>query len=67
LYLQFAKEQLEFAKGLAAKGETEKAASMLARSEADAEMALTLSRGDAERLEAEAAVERVRQLKQVNP
>ena len=67
LHLQLAKEELELAKGLAAKGEKEKAASMLLRAEADAELAVTLSRGDAEKSEAQAAVERVRQLRQDNP
>jgi len=66
-HLQLAKEELELAKGLAAKGEKEKAASMLLRAEADAELAVTLSRGDAEKSEAQAAVERVRQLRQDNP
>ena len=67
LHLQLAKEELELAKGLAAKGEKEKAASMLLRAEADAELAVALSHGDAEKSEARAAVERVRQLRQDNP
>jgi hypothetical protein len=66
LHLQLAKEELELAKGLAAKGEKKQAASMLLRAEADAELAVALSRGDAERSEAMAAVERVRQLRQDN-
>ena len=67
LHLQLAKEELELAKGLAAKDEKKKAASMLLRAEADAELAVALSRGDAEKSEAMAAVERVRQLRQDNP
>ena len=67
LHLQLAKEELELAKGLAKNGATEEAASMLLRSEADAELAVVLSRGNAEKLEAMAAVERVRQLRQDNP
>jgi superfamily I DNA/RNA helicase len=67
LHLQLAKEELEVAKGLAAKGKKEKAESMLLRSEADAELAAVLARGDAEKAEARAAVERVRQLRQENP
>jgi hypothetical protein len=67
LHLQLAKEELERAKGLQAKGEKDKAASMLLRAEADAELAVALSRGDAEKSEARAAVERVRQLRQDNP
>jgi type IV pilus biogenesis protein CpaD/CtpE len=67
LHLQLAKEELELAKGLAAKGEKKRAASMLLRAEADAELAVALSRGDAEKSEARAAVERVHQLRQDNP
>ena len=66
LHLQLAREELELAKGLAAKGEKEKAASMLLRAEADAELAVVLSHGDAEKSEALAAVERVRQLRKDN-
>jgi hypothetical protein len=66
LHLQLAKEELELAKGLAAKGEKEQAASMLLRAEADAELAVVLSREDAERSEAQAAVARARQLRQDN-
>ena len=67
LHLQMAKEELELAKKLSAKGEKEKAASMLLRAEADAELAVALSRGDAEKSEARAAIERVHQLRQDNP
>lgn len=67
LHLQFAKEELALAKQLAAKGEKKQAASMLLRAEADAELAIAFSRGDAEKSEAQAAVERVRQLRLDNP
>jgi len=67
LHLQLAKEELELAKGLAAKGKKHEAASMLSRAEADAELAVALSHGDAEKSEATAAVERVRQLRRDNP
>ena len=67
LHLQLAKEELALARALSAKGEKEKAASMLLRAEADAELAIVLSRKDAEKSEAKAAVERVRQLRQDNP
>jgi regulator of protease activity HflC (stomatin/prohibitin superfamily) len=67
LHLQLAKEELELAKRLSAKGEKEKAASMLLRAEADAELAVVLSHEDAEKAEAMAAVKRVRQLRQDNP
>ena len=66
LHLQLAREELENAKGLSAKGEKDKAVSMLSRAEADAELAVVLSHGDAEKSEAMAAVERVRQLRQDN-
>ena len=67
LHLQLAKEELDLARELSAKGEKEQAASMLLRAEADAELAVALSHGDAERLEAEEAMARVRQLRQDNP
>lgn len=66
LYLQLAKEELARAKGLAEKGEKEQAASLLKRAEADAELAITLSREQAEKTEAEKAIERVQQLRQEN-
>jgi hypothetical protein len=67
LHLQLAKEELALAKSLFAKGDKEEAASMLLRAEADAELAIALSRKDAEKSEARAAAERVRQLRQDNP
>lgn len=67
LHLQLAREELELSRNLSAKGEKDKAASMLSRAEADAELAVVLSREDAERIEANAAVTRVRQLRQDNP
>ena len=66
LHLQLAKEEQELAKNWAARGEKEKAASMLLRAESDAELAVVLSHEDAERSEAQAAVERVRQLRKEN-
>jgi len=66
LYLQLAKEGLEYAKGLSAKGEKEEAESMLLRAQADAELAVALSRGDADKKEAAQAIERVRQLREDN-
>lgn len=66
LYLQLAKEELENAKGLAAKGDKEQAESMLLRAEADGELAVALSRSDADKKEATQAIERVRQLRQDN-
>lgn len=64
LHLQLAKEELNKAKTLAANGEDEMAASMLLRAEADAELAVLLSREDAEKTEAQAAVARVHELRQ---
>jgi len=66
LHLQLAKEELEAAKQWAARGDKEKADSMLLRAESDAELAVTLSREDAEKSEAMAARERVRQLRKDN-
>jgi hypothetical protein len=66
LYLQLAKEELEKAKGLAVKGDQDKAGSMLLRAQADAELAVALSRGDADKTEATQAIERVRQLREEN-
>ncbi|MCG6533937.1 MAG: DUF4398 domain-containing protein [Syntrophales bacterium LBB04] len=67
LNLQLAKEELDQAKALAAKGEKDEASSMLMRAEADSELALALSHGDAEKLQAQKALERVRVLRQDNP
>ncbi len=67
LYLHLAKEELAIAKDLAANDKKDKAASMLLRAEADSELALALSHGDAEKSEALAAMERVRILRQDNP
>ena len=66
LHLQLAKEELGNAKNLAANNENERAESMLLRAQADAELAVMLSREDTEKSEALAAVERVRQLRQDN-
>jgi len=66
LHLQLAREEQETAKNWAARGEKEKAQSMLMRAESDAELAVALSHQDAERSEALAAVERVRQLRKDN-
>jgi pyridoxal biosynthesis lyase PdxS len=66
LHLQLAKEELQYAKDLSAKNEPERADSMLLRSEADAELAVALSREETEKREALAAVNRVRQLRQDN-
>lgn len=66
LHLQLAKEELESAKSLSAKGKKEEAESMLKRAEADAELAITLSHKDTEKAEAREAVERAHQLRKDN-
>ncbi len=66
LYLQLAKEELVKAKALAASGDKEESESMLLRAQADGELAVALSRGDADKKEATDAIERVRQLRQDN-
>ena len=66
LHLQLAKEELQTATAIAADGDKERASSLLLRAEADAELAVALSREDAEKSEARAAIERVRQLRQDN-
>lgn len=66
LHLQLAKEELERARELAAADEPEQAASMLTRAEADAQLAVALSRENTEKAEALAAVARVRELRQDN-
>jgi hypothetical protein len=66
LYLQLAKEELNHASVLAAAGNKEKAASLLTRAEADAELAITLSHEHSEKMESAQAMERVRQLREDN-
>jgi len=66
LYLQLAKEELEKSKVLAAKGEKEQSESMLLRSQADGELAVALSRGDADKTEAALALEKVAKLRNDN-
>lgn len=66
LHLQLAKEELERANALAKNDEKGRATSMLSRAEADAELAIALSRADAEKAEAQGAMDRVRQLRLEN-
>jgi hypothetical protein len=66
LHLQLAKEELDRAQGLADRGEKKEASSQLLRAEADAELAVVLSREQAEKTEATQAMERVRQLQNDN-
>jgi hypothetical protein len=61
LHLQLAKEELDRARTL-----SDEAASQLLRAEADAELAVLLSREQTEKAEAAQAMERVRQLQSDN-
>jgi hypothetical protein len=63
LYLQLAKEGLAKAQAFAEKGDKEKAESMLLRATADGELAVALSRSDADKKQAADAMERVKQLR----
>jgi hypothetical protein len=66
LYLQLAKEEAAKATALEAAGEPERAASLMLRAEADANLAVLVARADGEQAKAAAAAERLRQLKQAN-
>ncbi len=66
LHLQLAKEELGRAQGLAERGEKDQAASQLLRAEADAELAILLSREQDEKSDAAQAMEQVRQLQNDN-
>ena len=57
---------MERARVLAAQGDKEQAASLLTRAEADAELAITLSHEESEKIESAKAIERVRQLRDDN-
>lgn len=67
LHLQLAKESLAKATKLSENGDTAEARSLLMRAEADAELAVVLSREAAEKQEAVKAIERVKQLRLSNP
>lgn len=67
LHLQLAKKELDLAKWLSKRGMKEKTASMLLRAEADADIAVALSKGDNEKSEAQATLDRVHYLRQMNP
>jgi hypothetical protein len=66
LHLKLAREAIADAEGLASKGKLDRAESMLLRAEADAELAILLSREQSEKSEAAAAMERVRRLQGEN-
>ncbi len=67
LHLQLAREGLQTATGLYAKGEKERAASWLRRAEADAELAIALTQASDEKDAAQEALNRVRRLQAENP
>ena len=67
LHLQLAKEEAGHAKELITAGDKERAASLLLRAEADADLAVALSREQAEKDEAALAMERVHELQKANP
>lgn len=67
LHLQLAKEGLEAASVLNERGQTDEGGSMLLRAEADAELAVALSRAQAEKVAAQAATSRLRRLQTENP
>ncbi len=67
LYLQLAREELEKAKMHEANGEKEQSESMLLRAQADAELAVALSRSYNDSNKASKALERVKNLQQDNP
>jgi outer membrane murein-binding lipoprotein Lpp len=63
LYLQLAKEELVKAQTFAENGDKEEAESMLLRASADGELAVALSKSDADKKEAADAIERVKKLR----
>jgi hypothetical protein len=66
LHLQLAREELDRAQKLADRGQKDEASSQLLRAQADAELAVVLSREETEKVAAAQAVERVRQLQNDN-
>ncbi len=67
LHLKMARDQVAQAKGLASSGDNDRAALMLTRAEADAELALTLARESAARAEASAMLAQIQTLRQRSP
>jgi Domain of unknown function (DUF4398) len=67
LHLKLARDQVTQAKGLAASGDNDRAALVLARAEVDAEMALALARESAARAEANAVLAQIQTLRPRSP
>ncbi len=63
LYLKYATEQIDQAKALIAAGDNKRAAEILARASADAELALQLAKEQSTRAEANEAIEKLKALK----
>jgi hypothetical protein len=66
LYLQLAKEELQKAITFEANGSKEQSESMLARAQADAELAVALAHSEVDKTESAKALERVKILRQNN-
>src|SRR5260370_28800403 len=64
LHLQFAKEEAQRAESMIASGDKDRGGSLLMRAEADADLAVAMSREAQERTEAQQAADKVRDLKQ---
>jgi hypothetical protein len=64
LHLKFAKDQVEKARGLIADDENEEAKLVLQRAQADAELAIAITKESAVRAQAEQALSQVRELRQ---
>jgi hypothetical protein len=67
LHLQLAKEQTEQARVLIAAGDNDRARYVLMRAQSDAELAITLSKENAAKVDAEHAMEDVRALQSGKP
>jgi hypothetical protein len=67
LYLKLAEEQLEQAKRLIQNDETERASYVLSRAEADAELAVALSRAERSKAKAGTALDNVRAVRSGAP
>jgi hypothetical protein len=63
LYLKYANEQIEQAKALIASGDNRRADEILARANADAELAVQLSKENTTRAEANEVIEKVKAMK----
>jgi hypothetical protein len=62
LYLQLAKEEFEYARRLTNPDDKDRADRQLRRAEVDAELSLALARSEEEKVEAKAAIDKVKKL-----